>query len=86
MSNGNIIINFRPFVLKQQVLVYQNGECVKELHFLPNEIVDAVASLCKEYETPRVSLCGSKMYVSRYAERLNTKFNEMNLDIDMYTH
>lgn len=86
MNNGNLIVNFRPFVLKQQILVYQEGVCIKQAYVPMNDVVPTVDILCKEYNIPRVNLCGNTHYTSKFAEKLQTRFANNNREIEIFKH
>lgn len=79
----HIIVNFQPFVLKQEVLVYVNGECVKQTAVEVNRITDVVNGLSKQYNIKQIDLCGSQDYLSRFQAEMNSKFanNECNVEI-----
>lgn len=85
-NNGNLIINFRPFVFKQEILVYVDGACVKQDYVTVSEIVDKAEIYCKEYNIPRINLCGNRHYVSKFAEKLNIRFNKTNKSIEIFQH
>ena len=85
-NNGNLIINFRPFVFKQEILVYVDGACVKQDYVTVNEIVDKVEAYCKEYNIPRVNLCGNRHYVSKFAEKLMIRFERVNRIVEISQH
>ena len=44
-ENNHIIVNFQPFVAKQEILVYINGNCEKQIYVSVDRIVDSVPQL-----------------------------------------
>ena len=48
-ENNHIIVNFQPFVAKQEILVYINGNCEKQIYVSVDRIVDSVKGLKSTY-------------------------------------
>ena len=79
----HIIVDFQPFTLKQNILVYVDGACVKQTAVEVSRIADVVNGLSKQYNIKQIDLCGSQDYLSRFQAEMNSKFasNEYNIEI-----
>lgn len=73
----NIIVVFHPFEVVQDVMVYQKGECVKQMHPTLNDTVGVINGLNEQYHADRINLCGAPAFVNRYVRELKTKFSNM---------
>ena len=63
-ENNHIIVNFQPFVAKQEILVYINGNCEKQIYVSVDRIVDSVKGLKSTYNINKIDLCGNRDYLS----------------------
>lgn len=69
-ENNHIIVNFQPFTAKQEILVYINGNCEKQIYVSVDRIVDSVKGLKSTYNINRIDLCGNRDYLSFFREKM----------------
>ena len=55
---ANIIVNYRPFTITQEIFVYDNGICVELLQAPIDKIPDTVNGLQSRYNIEQINLCG----------------------------
>ena len=80
---ANIIINYRPFTLVQEIFVYNNGVCVELLQAPIDKIPDTVSGLQSRYNIEQINLCGNQDYLSRFQAELSLKFANSNIKINI---
>lgn len=80
---NHIIVDFQPFVLKQNVLVYKEGVCIDQVLVEAEHVTDAVNALSKQYDIKQIDLCGSRNYLSRYQKEMYSKFANNDYKIDI---
>ena len=80
---ANIIVNYRPFTLTQEIFVYDNGVCVELLQAPIDRIPDIVSGLQSRYNIEQIHLCGNQDYLSRFQAELSLKFANSNVEINI---
>ena len=80
---ANIIVNYRPFTLTQEIFVYDNGICVELLQAPIDRISDIVSGLQSRYNIEQINLCGNQDYLSRFQAELSLKFANSNVKINI---
>ena len=80
---ANIVVNYRPFTLVQEIFVYDNGVCVELLQAPIDKIVDIVSGLQSRYNIEQINLCGNQDYLSRFKAELSLKFANSNVEINI---
>lgn len=58
----HLVCVIHPFVVNQDVAVYKNGECIKQVECPLTELKDKMYALCKEYNIHDISLGGNQLY------------------------
>lgn len=81
----HIIVNFCPFTMNQNVLVYQNGVCVEQLSLPIERIKDSVFGLKNKYNISQIDLCGNQDYLSKIKAEMLTDFKNENCNINIYS-
>lgn len=79
----NIIVNYRPFTVTQEIFIYDNGVCVELLQAPIDKIVDIVSGLQSRYNIEQINLCGNQDYLSRFKAELSLKFANSNVEINI---
>lgn len=79
----NIVINYRPFTLAQEIFVYDGKNCVESLQAPIDRISDIVSGLQSRYNIKQINLCGNKDYLSRFQAELSLKFANSNIEINI---
>ena len=79
----NIIVNYRPFTVTQEIFIYDNGVCVELLQAPIDKIVDIVSGLQSRYNIEQINLCGNQDYLSRFQAELSLKFANSNIEINI---
>ena len=80
---ANIVVNYRPFTLVQEIFVYDNGVCVELLQAPIDKIPDIISSLQSRYNIEQINLCGNQDYLSRFKAELSLKFANSNVEINI---
>ena len=80
---ANIIVNYRPFTIAQEIFIYDNGVCVELLQAPIDKIVDIVSGLQSRYNIEQINLCGNQDYLSRFQAELSLKFANSNVEINI---
>ena len=80
---ANIVVNYRPFTLVQEIFVYDNGVCVELLQAPIDKIPDIVSGLQSRYNIEQINLCGNQDYLSRFQAELSLKFANSNVEINI---
>lgn len=82
MKNDHIVARIHPFVMQQEVDVYQNGECSKSIKCTLNELADVIMGLSKEFNIKTVDIAGSNQLFSlKTKDDLMSKYAENDLEI-----
>ena len=80
---ANIIVNYRPFTLAQEIFVYDDKSCVESLQASIDGIPDIVSGLQSRYNIEQINLCGNQDYLSRFQAELSLKFANSNVEINI---
>lgn len=80
---ANIIVDYRPFTLAQEIFVYDNGVCVELLQAPIDKIPDTISGLQNRYDIEQINLCGNQDYLSRFKAELGLKFANKNVKINI---
>ena len=88
MENDHIVCRVQPFMYKQEVSVYQNGECVKNVRCTLSDFQDVVLALADQYDIHKVDLAGSSLFVSKVKKDLEKRNLEMysNRKLEVFLH
>ena len=79
---NHIVVDFRPFVMSQNVMVYINGECKEVVGASLDDVVQVVNALCSKYNINQVDMCGNTDFLSKYKKELmTTQYGNINVDI-----
>ena len=80
---ANIIVNYRPFTITQEIFIHANAVCVELLQAPIDKIPDTVSGLQSRYNIEQINLCGSQDYLSRFQAELSLKFANSNVEINI---
>lgn len=80
---ANIVVNYRPFTLVQEIFVYDGKSCVESLQASIDRIPDIVNGLQSRYNIEQINLCGNQDYLSRFQAELSLKFANSNVEINI---
>ena len=80
---ANIIVNYRPFTLAQEIFVYEGKNCVESFQAPIDRISDIVSGLQNRYNIEQINLCGNQDYLSRFKAELGLKFANSNIKINI---
>ena len=80
---ANIVVNYRPFTLAQEIFVYEGKNCIESLQAPIDKIVDIVSGLQSRYNIEQINLCGNQDYLSRFKAELGLKFANSNVEINI---
>ena len=80
---ANIVVNYRPFTLAQEIFVYDGKNCIESLQAQIDGITDIVSGLQSRYNSEQINLCGNQDYLSRFKAELGLKFANSNIEINI---
>jgi len=80
---ANIVVNYRPFTLAQEIFVYDGKSCVESPQAPIDRIPDIVSGLQSRYNIEQINLCGNQDYLSRFQAELSLKFANSNVEINI---
>ena len=80
---ANIIVNYRPFTLAQEIFVYDGKNCVESLQAPIDGISDIVSGLQSRYNIEQINLCGNQDYLSKFKAEFGLKFANSNIEINI---
>ena len=80
---ANIVVNYRPFTLAQEIFVYDGKSCVELLQAPIDRIPDIVSGLQNRYNIEQINLCGNQDYLSKFQAELSLKFANSNVEINI---
>ena len=85
MNKDCIIINIRPFVFKQQIAVYQDGNCIRTIKCKLDDIENTVRTLSDIYNINKINLVEkSDTYSLKIRDSLLSKYADKNFEITMW--
>jgi hypothetical protein len=84
--NKHIIAMVHPFVVEQEVSVYDNGECIKTMNCTLDNIENTILTLANQYNIKQIDLAGSQIYNLKIRDNINTNtnFNKNELNITIH--
>ena len=80
---ANIIVNYKPFTLAQEIFVYDGKSCIESLQAPIDGIRDIVSGLQSRYNIEQINLCGNQDYLSKFKAELGVKFANSNIEINI---
>ena len=85
MNKDCIIINIRPFVFKQNISVYQDGNCIRTIKCKLDDIENTVRTLSDIYNINKINLVEkSDTYSLKIRDSLLSKYADKNFEITMW--
>jgi uncharacterized UPF0146 family protein len=73
----HIAVYLRPFVVQQEVTVYQNGECIYQTQCPLTNIEDKLIEVSDKFNVKQIDLAGDFVYGNKIKEDIQnpTKYN-----------
>ena len=85
MNKDCIAVNIRPFVLKQDIFVYQDRTCIRTVKCKIDDIEKIITLLSDKYNINKINLIEpTSMYSSKIKENLLTQYADKNLEITIW--
>lgn len=85
MDKDYIVVNIRPFIFKQNVSVYQDGNCIRTLKCKIDEIEKTIINLSDIYHVNKVNLVEkNNIYSLKIKDSLLSKYTDKNLEITVW--
>ena len=83
--NKHIVCCIHPFVVTQEIDVYQNGECIKTVKCALDQLEDTIVELGMKYNINKIDLKGGQLYSLKIKENLElNKYTENKFEV--YIH
>lgn len=84
-TNKFIMINIRPFIYEQNIKVYDNDKCIREVQCPLEEISGYIEALIEEMNVKDINIGGdTKIYADRLKQYLYTKYKMDELNVTTY--
>ena len=84
-----IVSVIKPFVVNQNVFVYEDGNKIDVLSVPLNEIENVLVNTATQYEAYEIELLGSKKYLNGIVNKIReieiSQYNENRLSIKIIT-
>lgn len=85
MDKDYIVVNIRPFIFKQNVSVYQDGNCIRTLKCKIDEIEKTIINLSDIYHVNKVNLVEKdNIYSLKIKDSLLSKYTDKNLEVTIW--
>ena len=85
MDKNCIIANIRPFVFKQNVSVYQDGNCIRTVKCKLGDMGKIISTLSDMYHINKVNLVEKgDVYSLKIRDNLLSQYADKNLEITMW--
>jgi len=68
---NHVVVNVHPFIMRQEVAVYKNGECVEHVETNFENLDKVCYELCKKHNIHQLDYAGNKEYGLKLEEKLN---------------
>ena len=81
----HVAICVHPFIMRQEIDVYKNGECVEHKKCPIAEIADTCYALCKKHNVHQIDYAGNKQFGQKIEEKVNlTKYDNFAINFNYY--
>lgn len=81
----HIVCYIHPFVIEQEVYIYDEGKCVKTTKCNFNDLEETLYTLSKEYNISQIDLSGSQLYGLKIKDNMTSnKYDLNNLTITVH--
>ena len=81
----HVAICVHPFIMRQEIDVYKNGECVEHKECPIAEIADTCYALCKKHNVHQIDYAGNKQFGQKIEEKVNlTKYDNFAINFNYY--
>ena len=85
MDKNYIIVNIRPFVFKQQIAVYQDGNCIRTVKCKLDDIGSMIRTLSDMYHINKINLVEKgDAYSLKIRDNLLSQYADKNFEITMW--
>ena len=82
----HVVVAIHPFIMRQEVMAYVNGECVKHVDCDLREVDKICYDLCREFNIHQVDMAGNVELCEKikYNILTTTRFDDFNIEIKFY--
>lgn len=82
---NHIVVCVHPFILRQEIDVYKNGECIEHKECPIREIAEISYSLCKKHNIHQIDYTGNQQYGKKIEEEIKLyKYNNFDIQFNYY--
>lgn len=82
---NHVVCIIHPFVITQEVAVYKNGECIKQVECPLTELRTVLYQLCKENDIKEISLGGNQLYGLKLKDEFAaTQYTENGIHVSFF--
>jgi len=83
MKKKFIVTSIHPFVLKQEVSVYEDNKCIKSIMCNLDDIENTIETFVKEYDIDTINI-QNKEYGTKIKDHLVSKYTDKSLNINIF--
>lgn len=76
-----IVANFQPFTMSQQILVYEGNNIIDSLSVDSDDVINVIKGLKNKYSADEINLVGNTDYLSKFQKDLSTDFDMTKIKI-----
>lgn len=76
-----IVANFQPFTMSQQILVYEGNNIIDSFSVDSNDVINTIKGLKNKYNADEINLVGNTDYLSKFQKDLSTDFDMTKIKI-----
>lgn len=85
MDKNHIIVEIHPFIFKQDISVYQDGNCVRTVKCKLNDIGSMIRTLSDIYHINKINLVEKgDAYSLKIRDNLLSQYADKNFEITMW--
>ena len=82
MADKHIVVPYQMFDGEQNIIIYENGECIKTDYVATGSLREALYAMCKEdTNIKRIDIVGNKNYLDKIRKDMKTKFDISNVEV-----
>lgn len=76
-----IVANFQPFTMSQQILVYEGNNIIDSFSVDSNDVINTIKGLKNKYNADEINLVGNTDYLSKFQKDLSIDFDMTKIKI-----
>ena len=78
-----IVVPYQMFDTQQNILFYEDGECIKTDYVATSNLATALASYCSESEVSKINIIGNPIYLEKIKSQMYSKFTSSDVEVNI---